>query len=53
MRIPMISAASVVPKNILTNRLRNLEAGGILRTAPAEDGRLLGASDSIRLMSDE
>jgi DNA-binding HxlR family transcriptional regulator len=34
----MTSAASVVAKNIPTNRLRSLVAGGILRTAPAEDG---------------
>jgi DNA-binding HxlR family transcriptional regulator len=34
----MTSAASVVAKNILTNRLRDQAAGGILRTAPAEDG---------------
>lgn len=30
--------APVVAKNMLTSRVRNLVAGGILRTAPAEDG---------------
>jgi DNA-binding HxlR family transcriptional regulator len=38
MKISMTDTASVAAKNILTNRLRNLVAGGILRTAPAEDG---------------
>jgi DNA-binding HxlR family transcriptional regulator len=37
MNISMISTASAIAKNMLTNRLRNLVAGGILRTAPAED----------------
>jgi DNA-binding HxlR family transcriptional regulator len=37
MNISRISTAPVVAKNILTNRLRNLVAGGILRTASADD----------------
>jgi hypothetical protein len=38
MNIPMICTASVVAKNIRTNRL--VVAGGIRRTAPAEDGSM-------------